>query len=102
MFLSLMLTLATRYVRESIFLDCPVHDADGVLVDEAAIWTIELSGKLTALYSNPDGSTVVINFAYNTVTNIIVLVDNVGDLCSQNSGWKQVVWLSIDTFFVSA
>ena len=74
----------------------------GVLVDEAAIWSIDVSGKLTALWKNIDGSTVVVSFAYNTVTDVIVVVGDVGDFCSQNSGWKQVVWLSADTFFVSA
>ena len=54
-----MVPLTIRTVRESIFLDYPMHNADGVLIVEAAIWSIEQSGKLSALYKSAGGSTVV-------------------------------------------
>jgi len=57
---------------------------------EAAIWSIDQSGKLSALYKSAGGSIVVVGFAYNSNTNIIVLVGDIGNLCSPSSGWKQV------------
>jgi len=49
----------------------------GIETAEAGIWNYnEVTGELTAVWENIDGSTVVVSCAYNVVENTLVLVGN--------------------------
>lgn len=69
-------------------------------VAEAGIWTIDqVTGKLTAVWVNIDGSTVPVSCAYHIADNTFVLVGDIDGFTSQYPNWVPVVRPLADFFF---
>ncbi|KAI9440896.1 hypothetical protein H4582DRAFT_1939909 [Lactarius indigo] len=63
----------------------------GVTTAQAGIWIIDaVTGELTAIWVNHDGSTVTVSCVYHSVDNILILVGDPDAFISQNQGWELV------------
>ncbi|KAH8989449.1 hypothetical protein EDB92DRAFT_1947403 [Lactarius akahatsu] len=58
---------------------------------QTGIWTIDtVTGKLTAIWVNYDGSIVTVSSVYHRGNNVLALVGDPDDFISQNHGWQLV------------
>lgn len=58
---------------------------------QAGIWTIDtVTGKLTAIWLNYDGSIVTVSCVYHQGNDVLALVGDYDDFIGQNQGWQLV------------
>ncbi|KAH9043984.1 hypothetical protein EDB84DRAFT_1559128 [Lactarius hengduanensis] len=58
---------------------------------QASFWTADtVTGELTAIWPNYDGSFVTVSFVYHQGNNVIALVGDYNDYLSKSQGWQLV------------
>ncbi|KAH9169443.1 hypothetical protein EDB89DRAFT_2072982 [Lactarius sanguifluus] len=63
----------------------------GISTAQAGIWTIDTdTGKLTAIWVNPDGTIVTVSSVYHRGNNVLALVGDPDDFINQNHSWQLV------------